>query len=76
MQQAVAQQRVFVGRAMDGSAAVTLSDANGRPRIRMAVARNGGPKLEFLDDTGKGSTDAAGSLQSGHGSLIFAFSNQ
>ena len=53
MQQARASQRVFIGRSMDRSANVTLSDANGRVRIRMVVAQGGEAKLEFLDENGK-----------------------
>ncbi len=52
-QQAVAAPRVFVGRSADRSATVTLSDANGRPRLRMSVAAGGEAKLEFLDVDGK-----------------------
>jgi hypothetical protein len=52
-QQAVASPRVFVGRSADRSAIVTLSDANGRPRLRMSVAAGGEAKLEFLDVDGK-----------------------
>jgi hypothetical protein len=53
MQQAVAYPRVFVGRLANRSAEVTLCDANGRPRLRLSVAPDGDPKLEFLDATGK-----------------------
>jgi hypothetical protein len=53
MQQAVAHQRVFVGRSVDQSAVVALFDANGKPRIRMIVGPNGDPKIEFLDSAGK-----------------------
>lgn len=53
MQQAVAYNRVFVGRSFDKSATVTLFDPNGRPRVRMAVGPDGEPKLEFLDAGGK-----------------------
>lgn len=52
-QQAVAAPRVFVGRSADRTATVTLSDANGRPRIRMSVGASGEAKLEFLDVDGK-----------------------
>jgi len=52
-QQAVVSPRVFVGRSADRSATVTLSDANGRPRLRMSVAASGEAKLEFLDVDGK-----------------------
>jgi hypothetical protein len=53
MQQAVAHQRVFVGRLVDKSAVVALFDTNGRLRIRMIVGQNGDPKIELLDPAGK-----------------------
>jgi hypothetical protein len=52
-QQAVAHQRVFIGRASDKHARISLSDANGRPRIRLSVAADGEAKIEFLDVSGK-----------------------
>ncbi|HEX6465866.1 MAG TPA: hypothetical protein VFZ99_01095, partial [Terriglobales bacterium] len=52
MQQAVASQRVFIGRSDDRSANVTLFDANSRPRLRLSVRPDGDPKLEFLDAAG------------------------
>lgn len=30
-----------------------MSDIKGRPRIRLKVAPNGAPKLDFLDENGK-----------------------
>jgi hypothetical protein len=53
MQQAVAEERVFVGRSFDRSANVTLFDSNGTPRLRLSVGPDGDPKLEFLDTAGK-----------------------
>lgn len=32
---------------------VRMSDIKGNPRIRMQVAPDGSPKLEFLDEAGK-----------------------
>jgi hypothetical protein len=52
-QQAVAHQRMFIGRTSDKQARIVLSDANGRPRIRLSVEQNGEAKLEFLDRSGK-----------------------
>jgi hypothetical protein len=52
-QQAVANERVFVGRTRDQYARITLSDANVRPRIRLWVGPDGEAKLEFLDASGK-----------------------
>ena len=53
MQQATPHERVFLGRGLDRTAKLTLSDANGRTRIRLVVAPGGEPKLEFLDENGK-----------------------
>jgi hypothetical protein len=53
MQQAVAHRRVFIGRTPDQSSVLTLSDLNGKPRIRMIVRKDGEPKLEFFDGSGK-----------------------
>jgi hypothetical protein len=44
--------RVFVGRDVNRAAVVTLSDPNGRPRLRMQVDSSGAPSLEFLDEAG------------------------
>ncbi|MBI4472443.1 MAG: hypothetical protein HY646_07220 [Acidobacteria bacterium] len=46
-------QRVLIGKLRDKSATVELSDAQGKPRIRMSVGETGNPRLEFLDETGK-----------------------
>jgi hypothetical protein len=46
-------ERVTVGKLRDKTATIVLSDGQGRPRIRMAVAENGDPILAFLDETGK-----------------------
>ena len=46
-------QRVFVGKDSDKTAAVTLFDAKGKPRIKLSVDAAGTGRLEFLDDTGK-----------------------
>jgi hypothetical protein len=53
MQEVGAFQRVFVGRGLNKAAILTLSDGNGRPPIRIAVAQAGEAKLEFLDAGGK-----------------------
>jgi hypothetical protein len=44
---------VFVGKDVDRSASVALSDADGKPRLKLTVDANGNPRIEFLDDTGK-----------------------
>jgi hypothetical protein len=42
------RRRVWVGRERDGTAAVSIMDANGRKRISMEVAADGGSHLSFL----------------------------
>jgi len=46
-------ERVMVGRDREQSAVVRLSDAKGKPRIKLSVDVAGLPKLEFLDETGR-----------------------
>lgn len=46
-------RRVFVGKNADKSAAVSLSDANGKPRLTLTVDAAGNPRIEFLDESGK-----------------------
>lgn len=48
-----APKRVFVGKTTDRAAAVVLSDGEGRPRLRLTVALNGEPAIEFLDERGR-----------------------
>ena len=45
--------RVFTGKTVDRSAVVVLSDAVGRPRLRMAVTAQGTATLDFLDVSGR-----------------------
>ena len=45
-------QRVFLGRTPQKQAMLLLSDAHGRPRIRVAVDSAGSPAIEFLDGAG------------------------
>ena len=45
-------RRVFVGKMPDRSAAVSLADGEGRPRLRMVVDAAGNPRIEFLDSLG------------------------
>lgn len=47
------QTRVFVGRNAKDASEVILSDAQGKPRIRMTVERNGESRLQFLNAEGK-----------------------
>ena len=46
-------RRVFVGKNADRTALVSLSDAEGRPRLTIAVDAAGNPRIEFLDEAGK-----------------------
>jgi hypothetical protein len=46
-------RRVFVGKNADRTALVALSDAEGRPRLTIAVDAAGNPRIEFLDEAGK-----------------------
>jgi hypothetical protein len=45
--------RLSVGKGRDKSAFMSLSDAKGKPRIRISVAAAGTPKIDFLDEAGK-----------------------
>ena len=47
------RNRLFLGKARDNSTSLEISDIKGKPRIKMLVAANGNPKLDFLDETGK-----------------------
>lgn len=44
--------RAFVGRALDQSAALVLSDGTGRPRIMLGVPYEGEPYIRILDQDG------------------------
>lgn len=45
--------RLFLGKRRDNSNELLMSDIKGRPRIRLQVAPDGAPKLDFLDEAGK-----------------------
>lgn len=45
--------RLAVGKGRDKSAFMSLSDAKGKPRVRISVAAGGDPKIDFLDEAGK-----------------------
>ncbi len=47
------QPRLFLGKRRNDAAELLMYDVKGRPRIRMQVAPDGTPKLEFLDEAGK-----------------------
>lgn len=44
--------RLYVGKNDNRESEITLSDANGKPRIRMSVSAEGIAKLDFLDENG------------------------
>jgi len=46
-------QRIAVKKLRDKTAIIALADTKGKPRIRMLVAPDGTPKLDFLDENGK-----------------------
>lgn len=46
-------RRVFVGKTSSRAATVTLSDAQGKPRLTLTVDSTGDPRIEFLDESGK-----------------------
>jgi stress response protein SCP2 len=45
--------RLSVGKGRDKSAFMSLSDAKGKTRIKISVAADGNPKIDFLDEAGK-----------------------
>lgn len=45
--------RLMVGKGRDKSAFMNLNDARGRPRIKISVAADGTPRIDFLDEAGK-----------------------
>jgi hypothetical protein len=49
---AFGRQRLYVGKTSDRESAVVLSDAMGRPRIRMRVTPDGNSAIDFLNETG------------------------
>src|SRR4029078_8965968 len=47
------QPRLSLAKRRNDAAELLMYDVKGRPRIRMQVAPDGTPKLEFLDEAGK-----------------------
>jgi hypothetical protein len=45
--------RAYFGTQRHGAAALILRDAKGRPRLRLAVAADGTPAVELLDEDGR-----------------------
>ena len=48
----IAARRLFVGRSWNQSSLVTLSDRDGRARLRLEVDSLGAASIQFLDDAG------------------------
>ena len=48
----IAARRLFVGRSWNESSLVTLSDPDGRARLRLEVDSLGAASIQFLDDAG------------------------
>ena len=45
--------RAYFGRRRDGTSVLTLSDARGNVRLRLAVDSGGSARIEFLNDSGR-----------------------
>ena len=56
-------RRLFAGKTQDKASTVVLSDADGRPRLRLTVDATGNPRIEFLDEAGKVVTRIPGGSQ-------------
>lgn len=49
----LSRNRVRLGTTMDGAAALSLADAQGRPRMMLIVAADGAPSIQLFDDKGE-----------------------
>lgn len=49
----IVARRLFAGRDVEGSSLVTLSDPDGKPRLRLKVDKLGQASIVFLDQSGK-----------------------
>ena len=49
----IVARRLFAGRDVEGSSLVTLSDPDGKPRLRLAVDKFGKASITFLDPSGR-----------------------
>ena len=61
LRRAEGPKRITVARMKDQSAAVELSDPQGKPRLRLVVDRAGAPRVDFLDATGRVTRTLSGS---------------
>lgn len=48
----ITTRRLFLGKWRDNTTLLLMRDIKGTPRIMLAVAPDGTPKLEFLDEIG------------------------
>jgi hypothetical protein len=46
-------RRLFAGRDADGTSGITLSDPDGKPRLRLQVDKDGNASIAFLDEAGR-----------------------
>lgn len=49
----IVARRLFAGRDVEGASLVTLSDPDGKPRLRLKVDKSGQASIVFLDPTGR-----------------------
>ena len=49
----IVSRRLFVGRDFEGASVVTLSDQDGKPRLRLKVDKEGAASITFLDTFGQ-----------------------
>ena len=49
----IVARRLFAGRDVEGSSVVTLSDPDGKPRLRLEVDKFGKASITFLESTGR-----------------------
>lgn len=49
----IVARRLFAGRDVEGASLVTLSDPDGKPRLRLKVDSGGQASIVFLDPTGR-----------------------
>jgi hypothetical protein len=49
----IVARRLFAGRDVEGSSLLTLSDPDGKPRLRLKVDKLGQASMVFLDQSGK-----------------------
>lgn len=49
----LSRNRIRLGTTMDGAAALSLSDARGRPKMMLLVSADGEPSIRMFDDKGQ-----------------------